>query len=313
MEYVPVRVSTLRGDQKIDFDLFIHLRERYVLYIRRGDSFEGDRLVRLKEKKLRKMYIAPEDESNYRSYIDTNLQIAYDPNSEKNIEDRAAIVQGHQQSNAEAVMENPEDAASYAQAKDGAGKYVDFLLSNNEALKSVLNIENTDKDIGHHGVTVGTLAVAMSDKVGFKDAQQKQLLTLGCILHDMGHLHHPVEFRRPLDEFTPEDMEKYKEHPKIGAEVVKDKQHFDQQVIQIIMQHEEFLDGSAYPQKLTDKKIDRLALLCGVANSYDRLVTFESMEPKDALKKLMMEKVGRYPLEYLNALKAVLKEQGRLD
>lgn len=312
MDYVPVRVSTLRGEQQIEFDLYIHLRERYVLYIRRGDSFEGDRLDRLREKKLRKMFITPEDEVNYRSYLDTNLQVAYDPNSEKNIEDRAAIVQGHQQANAEEVMENPEDEKAYAQAKSGVEKYVDFLGENPAALASVLEIENTDKDIGHHGVTVSTLAVAMSEKVGITDPAQKQMLTLGCVLHDMGHLHHPVEFRKPVADFTPEELATYKTHPQIGAEVVKDKQHFDQQVIQIIMQHEELLDGSGYPQKLTDKKIDKLALICGVANSYDRLVTFEDVEPKEAIKRLMIEKVGRYPLEYLTALKAVLKEQNRI-
>lgn len=312
MDYVPVRVSTLRGDQQTEFDLYIHLRERYVLYVRRGDSFEGDRLNRLKEKKLRKMYIASEDESNYRKYIETNLNEAYDNSSTKNIADRASIAQGHQQSNAEEVMENPEDAAAYAQAKSGAEKYVDFLTTNNDALKSVLDIENSDKDVGHHGVTVGTLAVAMAEKIGINDAQQKQLLTLGCILHDMGHLHHPVEFRKPLADMSPEDMEKYKEHPKIGADIVKDKQHFDQQVIQIIMQHEELLDGSGFPQGLRDKKIDTMALLCGVANSYDRLVTFEGVPAGDAIKQLMIDKVGRYPLEYLNALKKVLKELGHI-
>ncbi|MAF90023.1 MAG: HD domain-containing phosphohydrolase [Bdellovibrionota bacterium] len=312
MEYVPVRVSTLRGEQKIDFDLFIHLRERYVLYIRQGDSFEGDRLDRLKAKKLRKMYITAESEESYRRYIDTNLQKAYDNNSSSSIEDRAAIVQGDQQANAEAVMEDPGDAKAYSKAKDGAAKYVDFLVNNTDGLKAVLDIENTDKDVGHHGVTVATLAVAMCDKVGITDATQKQMLSLGCILHDMGHLRHPVEFRRALEQFSAEELTKYKEHPTLGAEAVKDKKHFDQQIITIVMQHHEALDGSGYPLGLVDKKIDRLSLLCGVANDYDRLVTFEEMDAKEAIKKLMIDKVGRYPLEYLNALKAVLKEQSKI-
>ena len=52
MDYVSIRVSTLRGDQKIDFNAYIKINEKMVLYLRRGDSFEGERLLRLKEKKL---------------------------------------------------------------------------------------------------------------------------------------------------------------------------------------------------------------------------------------------------------------------
>lgn len=309
MDYVPVRTSTLRGDQETSFDLHIFLRDKYILYIRQGDHFEGARLDRLREKKLRKMYIPADQEENYRNYIEKNLDMAYSNSSEKSLDARANIVQGHQQSNAEEVMENPEDAEAYNNAKDGCSKYLDFLELNPDAMKTVLSIENSNKDLGHHGVTTATIAVAMASKLGITDKEELKILSLGCLLHDMGHLHHAVEYRRPLSELTADEMQVFKDHPKVGAEVTKDKQHFDQKVINIIMQHEEMLDGSGFPQRLTDKKIDRMALICGAANKYDRLVTFENMEAKDAIKKLMIDNVGRYPLEYLNALKAVLKEK----
>ena len=57
MDYTTIRVSTLRGDQKINFDAYLKIGEKMVLYVRQGDSFEGDRLKRLKEKKLKKMFI----------------------------------------------------------------------------------------------------------------------------------------------------------------------------------------------------------------------------------------------------------------
>ena len=49
--YISFSVSTLRGDQKIDFNAYVRINEKYVLYVRRGDSFEGSRLLKLKEKK----------------------------------------------------------------------------------------------------------------------------------------------------------------------------------------------------------------------------------------------------------------------
>ena len=55
MTYVPIRVSVLRGDQKIGFDAFLEVNSKYILYLRKGDSFEGARLDRLKEKKVKKI------------------------------------------------------------------------------------------------------------------------------------------------------------------------------------------------------------------------------------------------------------------
>src|SRR6478735_8764937 len=118
MDYVSIRVSTLRGDQKIDFNAYIKINDKMILYLRRGDSFEGERLKRLKDKKLRKMYILTDEETHYRSYLQKNIDVAYDDKSGKDMQTRAEIIQGAQQSNTEEVFENPENAESYNYAKD---------------------------------------------------------------------------------------------------------------------------------------------------------------------------------------------------
>ena len=53
-DFISMRVSTLRGDLKIDFDVYVKINDKMILYIRRGDSFEGPRLKRLREKKTKK-------------------------------------------------------------------------------------------------------------------------------------------------------------------------------------------------------------------------------------------------------------------
>jgi putative nucleotidyltransferase with HDIG domain len=317
MSYVPIRVSTLRGDQEINFNVYILINEKHILYIRTGDSFEGSRLKKLKGKKLKRMYIVPDDEELYRAYVDRNLEMAYDDKSGKSIETRAEIVHGHNQANAEAVMENPEDEQAYGLAKTGAGKYVDFLTKKDKGLASVLKLANDDQDLSHHGVTVATLAVGLAQEIGITETKQTELLTLGSLLHDIGHTLHQVPINRPIAEMSEDDLEIYKSHPLIGADLVKNKKHFDQAVISIIMEHEELMDGSGFPQKLfnknpQDNKIDRLAMVAGIANAYDRLVTFEKVPPKEAMKRMMIEKMGKYPLDMLTGLKKVLTNSGML-
>ncbi len=303
MEHVPIRVSTLRGDQAIDFDAFVKINDKFILYCRKGDSFEGERLKRLKAKKLKKMFITPDAEKNYRDYMTRNIEMAYSKKAGTTLENRAEIIQGDQQSNTEAVMENPENEVTYNEAKDSAAKFADFLSSEDPStLNTILNIENVDQNIAHHGVTVSSFAVALANRLGVKDPKQLQLLTLGGLLHDFEHFHSGLNIARPIDQFTPDELKLYKTHPIAGGQKVQDKKHFDQAVINIIVQHEEYIDGKGYPNGLLENKIDPLALIVASANALDRLITFENVPKKQAVKKLMIEAVGKHPLNHIQLL-----------
>lgn len=306
MDYVSIRVSTLRGDQKIDFNAYIKINEKMVLYLRQGDSFEGDRLKRLKDKKLRKMYILSDEETNYRNYLQRNIETAYDDSAGRDMQTRAEVIQGSQQNNAEELFENPENAASYNYAKDAAGKYVQFIMTNAQALSSIMKIENSEKNIAHHGVTVATLAIGLANKLGIKDDKKTQLLTLGALLHDYGHHSSSLDLNRPVASMSAEDQVIWKAHPNLGATRVQDKKHFDQTVINIIAQHEETINGSG-PMGLKEKDMDPLAVIVSSANAMDRLITFEGVPKEEAAKKLMIEHVGKHPLNHIQMLNDLMR------
>lgn len=306
MEYVSVRVSTLRGDLKIDFDVFVKINDKHILYIRKGDSFEGVRLKRLKEKKLKKMFILPDAEPSYREYIKKNIEMAYDMSSNKSLETRSEIIQGQQQSNTEQVFENPEDAEVYGETKKSAGQYVDFLLKNSDAVKAILNIENSDKSIAHHGVSVSTLSVALAQKLGVEQ-KNMNILALGSLLHDIGHHDTTVNLHQPLKMMQDAELSLYKQHPVLGAQRVVDKKHFDPGVIKIINEHEEHIDGSGFPRAFYEKDLDPLSVIVASANAIDRLITFEEKPKAEAAKALTIERIGQHPLRHIQILGDILK------
>ncbi len=306
MSHVSIRVSTLRGDQKIDFDAFVKINDKYLLYLRKGDSFEGERLNRLKEKKLKKMFILDAEEGYYRDYLARNIDMAYDAGSEQSIEIRTQIIQGAQQNHAEAVMENIEDEEAYKDAKEGAAKFVQFLASEEGALKHIMSIENLDKNIAHHGVTVSTLANALALRLGVTDPKLTQMLTLGALLHDLEHFHSGLNIARPLTQLTPDETRIYKEHPINGGRRLQAQRHFDQTVISIIVQHEEYIDGKGWPQGLKESQLDPLAVIVASANAMDRIITFEGKPRKEAGKYMLMNGMGRHPLQQLQILNEII-------
>lgn len=306
-DYVSIRVSTLRGDQKIDFNAYLRINDKMVLYLRRGDSFEGERLMRLKGKKLRKMFILNEEENKYRDYLQRNIELAYDKNSGQDLQQRSEIIQGQQQSNTEEVFENPGNIENYNTAKDAAGQYVQFLLSNSKALQAVMNISNDEFNIAHHGVTVATLAVSLAQKLNFNEPKKIQLMALGALLHDLGHFESGVALNRSLSEMTKEELVVYKGHPDLGQTKAQDKKHFDPLVLNIIAQHEECIDGSGFPKGLLENQMDPAVVIVSSANAMDRLLTFERLPRPAAVRTLMIDNVGRHPLVHIQHLSEIVR------
>ncbi|NJL24620.1 MAG: HD domain-containing protein [Calothrix sp. SM1_5_4] len=143
-----------------------------------------------------------------------------------------------------------------------------------------------------------------------RDGPQLNLLALGCMLHDIEHYFTGLNIARPISQITGEDLITYRAHPINGAHRLSQATFVDQMVMNIIAQHEEHIDGSGLPKGLHEDDMDPLVLVAGVANAFDRLISFEDLPPKTALKALLIDKMGVYPLPCLQALQEVLKKQG---
>ena len=312
--YLPIRVTTLRGDLKIPFDVYVRIAGKYIHYCRAGESFEGLRLKRLRAKKLKTMYIREDDGPAYRKYLASSIDRAYDASNGQSIEVRAEVVQGFQQALAEEFMENPLDEVCYAHVRSSAERFCEFLEHEPMATAAVLNIDNLDQSVSHHGVTVATLAVAMALKTNLRNENGNplHLLALGSMIHDVEHYLTEFDFHRPLIELSVIDTMLYRDHPLKGGHRLQGAKFIDQLVLKIITQHEEHGDGTGYPKGLREADLDPLVLIAGTANAYDRLVCFEGLKGREALKTLLIDKVGVFPLEHLRTLQEILKQHGVL-
>lgn len=310
-KYIPVRVSTFRGDQKITFDLYVRVNGKYILFCRSGESFEGDRLKRIRDKKLTTMYIASIDLPQYEKYIAENIRRAYDSASTKPIEERGEIIQGIMQSAAEDLIENLDDDVKYKLAIQGAKRFLEFILNDPEALKSVLRVRNEGFQAAQHGVAVSALAVAIAEELGVvrERPMQMDMLTVGCMIHDLEHhltlFHHAY----PEAEIAKDTGKLYAHHTSRGADRVQKLGHIDPIIENIIRYNDEKTDGTG-PYGKTQDNLDPMVFIAAAANSFDHYVTQQKIPAKDALKKMLVDKMGVYPLETLKALQGALKKRG---
>jgi putative nucleotidyltransferase with HDIG domain len=307
--YQRIRISTLRGDQEIPFDVFLQIAGKHILYIRKGDNFDGVRLKRLKDRATHHIFISTTAEPEYKKYLRYNTELAYKSSLGKPIEVRAQIIQGLQQAATEEVLENPNDQLRYEIFKEDTRKYLEFLLREEKALKCILNLDHGSPSVAHHGVNVASLACSLAIELGEKDANKLQLLTIGALLHDIEHFYSGLNVARPPTEFNSDEKATYHKHPDLGAHRLQNNNFYDQIVLKIILQHHEQINGNGFPGGSREKDIDNFALIVAVADAFDRKITFENVEPKDSIKRMMLDMVGLLPLPLIQGLSQLLKRR----
>ena len=308
-DYFAIRPGYIRGDQKITFNCYVKVGGKYILYCREGESFEHNRLKRLIEKKLNYFYIEKDRQYDYEAYLRGNMDMAFDKSSGKDIDLRVQILHGALQSSSEDLMDKPENEIQYEATKHSMFKFQDFIEEEG-ALRSVLNLENAQSSIAHHSVNVAALAISISRLLSPENPHE--FVGTGALMHDIEHFMTKFPIDKDPSQHTDDEKLIYMKHPMAGGERLEKLKHIDKTVLSIVREHEELIDGTGFPNKLTEKDLHPMSLVVGLANSYDRYMSFRKMTPKDALKNLLVYKMGQYPLTMLQALQELLKMRGVL-
>src|SRR5215472_5587260 len=111
-----------------------------------------------------------------------------------------------------------------------------------------LAIEAKDHTTHTHLQRVRTYAVEMAKQLDLGE-EQIEALRAAALLHDIGKLAVPEQIINKPGKLTPEEFEKMKVHPIVGAEILE-RVAFPYPVAPIVRSHHERWDGSGYPEGL---------------------------------------------------------------
>jgi putative nucleotidyltransferase with HDIG domain len=122
-----------------------------------------------------------------------------------------------------------------------------------------------------HSERVSTFAVAMGEELRL-DADAKETLRLGALLHDIGKIGVPDEILRKVDVLTAAEFETIKSHPSAGARILRSIP-FLAPHIPIVELHHERPDGLGYPYGLHGDDIPMAARIVHVADAFDAMTS----------------------------------------
>jgi diguanylate cyclase (GGDEF)-like protein/putative nucleotidyltransferase with HDIG domain len=176
-------------------------------------------------------------------------------------------------------------------------RHVDQIASLNmrtiEAL--ALAIEAKDHTTHTHLQRVRTYAVEIAKEIGLS-RDEIEALRAAALLHDIGKLAVPEHIINKPGKLTPEEFEKMKVHPIVGAEIL-DRVAFPYPVAPIVRAHHERWDGSGYPAGLAGPEIPVGARILAVVDCLDALASDRQYRPAIPLNRAMdtvREKAGTW-------------------
>jgi len=165
----------------------------------------------------------------------------------------------------------------------------DLHLRTIEALS--LAIEAKDHNTHDHLKRVQIYAMQIGRDLGVDDSQLNAIRA-AAMLHDIGKLAVPEQILSKPGKLTPEEFEKMKIHPIVGAEIL-DRVRFPYPVVPIVRSHHEKWDGTGYPDALSGEAIPIGARILSVVDCFDALTSERpyrrAMSPDDAMAHLRTE------------------------
>lgn len=101
---------------------------------------------------------------------------------------------------------------------------------------------------------------------------EMQALEAAALLHDVGKLAVPEYIISKPGKLTPDEFEKMKVHPVVGAEILE-RVHFPYPVVPIVRSHHEKFDGTGYPDGLAGEQIPIGARILSAVDCLDALAS----------------------------------------
>jgi putative nucleotidyltransferase with HDIG domain len=129
-----------------------------------------------------------------------------------------------------------------------------------------------------HCLLVTGAAVAYASYAGLPE-RRRNVLTVAALLHDIGKASIPNEVLDKPGELSKSEMALIRTHPRVGANYLRKQPHLQPAVIDAVLHHHEFLDGSGYPDKLIGGEISPTTRIITVCDIYGALIEQRAYKP----------------------------------
>lgn len=152
-------------------------------------------------------------------------------------------------------------------------------------------LKQFDSSLAAHALDTCILSLIVAVEIGLDETAQVQLGT-GALLHDAGYARLPRNLVRKRQTCTNKERLLLRQHPALGTALLTETAGFDAAVTRIVAEHHEREDGSGFPSGLKHEGISTLAMIVGIVDWYDGMVSRRggraALLPSTAVQRLFL-------------------------
>ena len=183
------------------------------------------------------------------------------------------------------------------------------VMRNPGALIGLARLKNKDDYTYMHSVAVCALMVSLARRLGLNDEQIRQAGLAG-LLHDVGKMMIPLSILNKPGKLTDKEFEAVKNHPVEGHKMLLEGSGISEAALDVCLHHHEKVDGSGYPERITDAQISLFAKMGAVCDVYDAITSnrpYKSgWEPAESLRKMAEWSNGHFDPAIFHAFVKVI-------
>lgn len=163
------------------------------------------------------------------------------------------------------------------------------VMRNPGALISLARLKNKDDYTYMHSVAVCALMVSLARQLGLDEAQTRQAGLAG-LLHDVGKMMIPLKILNKPGKLTDTEFEAVKSHPVQGHKILLEGKGISDVALDVCLHHHEKVNGSGYPEKLSNEQISLYAKMGAMCDVYDAITSNRpyknGWEPAESIRKM---------------------------
>lgn len=130
-------------------------------------------------------------------------------------------------------------------------------------------IDAKDTYTNGHSTRVADYSTKIAKKAGFSEEEQNDIYMMG-LLHDVGKIGMPDAIINKPAKLTEEEYAVIKNHPVMGARILKNITEFPKLITGARWHHERY-DGKGYPDGISGEDIPVEARIIAIADAYDAM------------------------------------------
>ncbi|MBH0188900.1 MAG: DUF3391 domain-containing protein [Nitrospira sp.] len=152
-------------------------------------------------------------------------------------------------------------------------------------------LKQFDSSLATHALDTCILSLVVAVDIGLDETALAQLGT-GALLHDAGYARLPRNLVRKRQTCTDNERLLLQQHPALGTALFTETAGFDAATTRIVAEHHERENGSGFPSGLKHDSISTLAMIVGIVDWYDGMVSRRggraAMLPSTAVQRLFV-------------------------